>query len=200
MRLRCLATLGAAILSLAAVAPAGADPVSGASAQRQLFSAKGALVKVFNLPMLSEQDKMVIGELGKQQKYYGAIAISPDEGLMSEPTLAAANYHSIPPAETAARAACDKRRKRGTARCVIAAHILPPGYDRPRALQLSADATAGLARSYGKGSGPKALAISPLTGQWAMARGQGAGAAAVAECNRTATQNGARDCAVAVAD
>ena len=67
----------------------------------------------------------------------------------------------------------------------------------PRALQLSADATDDLRRSYRKGKGPKALAVSPSTGVWTIARGDGAAAAAVQECQ---AQSGADDCQVAVAD
>ncbi|WP_226780975.1 5-aminolevulic acid synthase [Oceaniglobus trochenteri] len=176
--------------------PAAAQTVDGAIADDMLFSTSGVSVTVFNLPMLSEQDKLVLGEIAKQQKYYGAVAISPDEGLMAEPTLAAANYHAIPPAEAAARAACDKARKPGSARCVIAAHIRPAGH-AARPLQLSVDATAGFRTSW-EGAGPKALAISPATGEWALARGQGAGEVARSECNKKA--KGARDCTIAIAE
>ncbi|WP_108484047.1 5-aminolevulic acid synthase [Oceaniglobus ichthyenteri] len=187
----------AAIFSAFAM-PAAAQTVDGATAKRALFSERGVTITLFNLPQLSQKDKLVLAEVAKQQKYYGAVAISPDEGLMAEATLAAANYHSIKPAERAAKAACDKARKPGSARCVIAAHILPNKHTA-RALQLSVDATEGFNKNWA-GGGPKALAISPATGEWAMAKGPGAADAAKNDCNRTAKSRGASDCVVVIAE
>lgn len=190
--------LSAVVMMSVLATPVVAQPVDGKTAQRALFSTKGVGIALFNLPQLSEQDRLILTEVARQQKYYGAVAISPDEGLMSEATLAAANYHTIAPAEVAAKAACDKARKKGSARCVIAAYILPSKHTQ-RALQLSVDATQGFNDNWA-GPGPKALAISPATGEWAMAKGQGAGDVATSDCNRTAQTRGAQDCVVVIAE
>lgn len=194
MRLPVLAVL----LGCLAPVTATAQSVNGATARAPLFDVNGVSVRVFNLQTLSEQDQRVIGEVARQQKYYGAVAISPDEGLMSEATLAAANHHAVAPAERQALAACDAVRRPGSAPCVIAAHILPAGHTA-RALQLSVEATAAFRTSW-RGAGPRAMALSPATGEWSIVRGAGARDAALDACNRKAQPKGALDCLVAIAE
>jgi len=160
----------AALIALGLTPPLHAQTVDGAAAMGALFSTRRVKVLVFNLPMLSDQDKFVLSEISKQQKYYGAVAISPDEGLMAEATLAAANYHAIPPAEAAARAACDRARRPASARCVIAAHVLPPDHT-PRALQLSVDATQAFRDNWAaRGRRPWRSRMRRGNGRWRGAR------------------------------
>ena len=167
-----------------------AAPLSGKDARKLVITAKTAVVEVMLDAGLSAPDQTALGLVGAQQPYYGAIAISPGDGLLSEATVAAANYHDTAAAQIAALAECDAK-KTTPAACVIAALIRPDGY-APRALQLSVDATTALRKDYpGKGG---ALAISAQTGAW----GIGAGAdAATAAC---AAKGGATDCAVVVQD
>ncbi|MBL3580704.1 hypothetical protein JMJ92_21615, partial [Rhodovulum visakhapatnamense] len=85
-------SLGIALCLGAAVA-ASAEPVDGKAARKLVFKPKGAEVTVIDLPFLSEADRKGLVFAGEQQPYYGAIAVAPSEGLISEATLAAANYH-----------------------------------------------------------------------------------------------------------
>ncbi len=169
---------------------ATAQTLPGKDARKLLFPGKGAAVEMTPDSGLSAQDQTVLASVAAQQPYYGAIAISPDEGLLSEATVAAANYHDTAAAETVALADCNAR-KTGAVPCVIAALIRPEGYE-PRLLQLSLDATAALRSDYpGRGG---ALAISDLTGAWGV--GDGADAAVTA----CAAKGGATDCVVVVQD
>ena len=177
-------------LILLSATTALAEPLTGKAAKKLLFPVKGASVDMRPDSGLSEQDQTVLGTVAAQQPYYGAIAISPGEGLMSEATVAAANYHDTAAAEAAALADCNGKKK-AKAPCVIAALIRPDGYEA-RPLQLSLDATTAFRKDYdGMGS---ALAISAATGGWGIAQGA---EAAVAAC---AAKAGAKDCTVVVAD
>jgi len=169
---------------------AQADPLTGKAAKKLLFAPKGAAVEMLPGARLPEQDQIVLESVAAQQPFYGAIAISPDEGLMSEATVASANYHDTAAAEAAALAECNAK-KTAAPPCVIAALIRPDGYTA-RALTLSFDATTGFRADYpGKGG---ALAISALTGAW------GIGAGAEAALTACAARKGAIDCAVVIAD
>lgn len=189
-------------LALFAAGATQADPVDGDTARKLMFSPKGIAVSYVGGAALSDSDKAqleaVIGLLGKQKqdKYYGAIAIAPDEGLASVASVALMNYHSVEAASDAALRECNAKKQVGGRACVVVAEIRPEGWE-PRALQLSADATDDLRKSYRKGKGPKALALSPSTGVWAIARGEGAAAAAIQDCKAQARVD---DCQVAVAD
>lgn len=172
------------------VASQTAAPLTERDARKLMFAPKRLAVEMRPDSGLSAQDQTVLESVAAQQPYYGAIAISPDEGLMSEATVAAANYHDTAAAESAALAECDAK-KTGSSPCVIAALIRPEGHEA-RALQLSLDATVALRADYPAKGG--ALAISAMTGAW----GIGVGAeAALASC---ALRPGATDCAVVVQD
>ena len=82
---------------------------------------------------------------------------------------------------------------------MVAARTLPADYSA-QPLQLSVDATRAFRDDYRPARAPKAMAISPDTGKWAIARGDGAGNAAVSQCNAQAATLGAQDCYVAIAD
>jgi len=172
-----------------------AEPVDGKTAKSALFKPKGASVELMPLDFLNEQDKSILSQVALQQSYYGAIAVSPDDGVISNATVAAANYHAIQPAEAAALNACNDA-KTGAAACVVVAHIRPKGWS-PQDLQLSVDGTVAYRKEYRRGKGPKAFAISPSTGKFAIAKGNGAGEAAVEACNERAD---ATDCQIAIAD
>lgn len=186
----------AGLLAVTASGAWAADVVSGRAAGRALFSPKGAQAAVGTQPFLTEKDVQILEQVAATQKYYGAIALSPDEGLMSEATFAAANYHDVAPAREAALAACNGKRKKGSAPCVIVGDILPVKWKKGAVLQLSADATSGFEQKYQPAQAPKALAISLRTGHWAIASGSGAPERAVADCAR----EGASDCRVVVSD
>ncbi|WP_145953376.1 5-aminolevulic acid synthase [Oceaniglobus indicus] len=198
MRLHISATAALAVGVLASGGATAQGISTEAEARAALFPAKGVRVVVFNLPGLSDTVKAAIGEQFRGQKYYGAFAVSLT-GSKIAGAQASANHHSIGAAEQAALAACNASRTAGAAECRIAAHILPPGYEA-RALTLSADATAGFNNSYVGAGSPKALAISPSTGEWSIAKGQGAGAAATTSCSGAARSQGASDCRVVVGD
>jgi len=192
MRLAGLAVVVAAALGTAAAA----DPVTGKVARAVLFAPEGAEVEMLLPGLMSDSDAAALGMVAEAQPYYGAVAISPDEGLMAEATVAAANYHDTDTATLAALAGCDAKRS-GQTPCVVVALIRPKGWE-PRALQLSAATTTGFAKQY-KGRGGKALAVSASTGLWGIATGNGAAAAAAAACAAKATPPAA-DCVVAVQD
>ncbi len=171
-----------------------ADVLTGKAAKKALFTDSDVAVEVTKHSFLVDQQPQIIGSVASQQPYYGAIAVSPDEGLMSEATLAAANYHSVEAASVAALAGCDAVRK-GAAACVIVALVRPKGWEA-RPIQLSADATAAFSKDYdGKGA---ALAVSAGTGTWGMAKGGNAAEAALAACSAKLT--GQNDCTVIVMD
>jgi hypothetical protein len=173
-----------------------AEPLTGKQAKSMLFEAEGAEVEMLAQDFLSDSDVAALQIVGAAQPYYGAIAVSPDEGLMVEATVAAAKYHDTDAASVAALAACDAKRQ-GNAPCVVVALIRPLGWS-PQPLQLSADATAGFAKDY-KGSNGKALAISASTGGWGIAVGDNAAANAVSTCLDRAGVT-VSDCAVVIAD
>lgn len=168
--------------------------LDGSAAKKALFAADEIGVQVMKQSFLVDNQAQILASVATQQPYYGAIAVSPVDGLMSEATIAAANYHTVEAASVAALAGCDAARK-GDAPCVIVALIRPKGWEA-RPLQLSADATAAFRKDYAGKSG--ALAVSASTGTWAMAKGEDAQNAAVAAC--AAKLTGENDCSVIIAD
>lgn len=176
-----------ALLATLAALPAAAQTVTGDEAAALLFPPKGAEVEMAPGDLLPKDQAKMLEMVAKDQPYYAAIAISPDEGLMSEATMAAANHHTVEAASAAALAQCNEK-KAGAADCVIVATVRPEGWEA-RPIQLSSGAT----EDFGNYSG--ALAISAATGAW----GIGATAdEAVATC--AAKQQAATDCTVAIRD
>lgn len=188
------------VIAALAVGAAAAEPLDGRAARKATFAPQGVEVTVLPGAGLAGPMAQVLQQVAGQQAYYGAVAISPDEGLASEATVAAANYHDVENAARAALAGCNDRRKAGSAPCVIAAEIRPEGW-APRALQLSASATDALRSTYRKGGGEKALAVSPGTAKFTIAKGDGAAAQALAQCTAAVAAAGAApDCVIVVAD
>ena len=146
------------------------------------------------ISQLSERDQTILAQVAEMQKYYGAIALSPDEGLLSQATVAAANYHSLEPARAAALDECNDKRASGTTRCVIGADIIPQRYEEGRALQLNIDASYSVTHrkgEYRRLRGDKSFAISIETGQWGFG-------ASDAEAQDACASEGADDCKVII--
>lgn len=179
------------VLSVMAVLAAGsamAQPLTGKEAKKALFMTKKSEVRIISSAGLDAQNAQILTTVGAQQPWYGAIAISPDEGLMSEATVAAAKYHDVQAASHAAMRDCNARKK-GKSNCVLAAIIQPKGYEQGRPLQLSAEATEAFRKEYKSG----AMATSVSTGAF----GIGADAnAALTACKAKAAK--AEDCTVVI--
>jgi hypothetical protein len=183
--------------------PATAEPVDGKAAGKMLFSSKGFEILVRNDSGLSEIDLKTVAVLVTMDSftasaaYYGAIAYAPGDGLASEATIMSSKLHTPEAAGAAALKACNAKKK-SAADCQIIADVLPAKWSR-QPLMLNVDATEGL-KTYRKGRGPKAMAISPATGVWSIAKGPGADRAALNDCLAKAQPLGATDCAVVIAD
>lgn len=178
------AAMALAVVSGAAWAQ---EAVTGDAAAQALYDAKAAEVEMAGQDLLPKDQAKVLKMVARDQPYYAAIAISPDEGLMSEATVALANFHSVEAASTAALAECNARKK-GAAECVIAAVVRPEGW-QAGAVQLSSDATAAFKSGYEGG----AMAVSDATGSWGIGADDAAAVAACAANNAKAT-----DCAVVI--
>lgn len=179
-----LASAALALLTLPATAQTVPDQ---AEAKRQIFDTRGATVAIVAHPFLSDADVATLRALPDvaQLKYYGAMAANPADGLQSERTRGAFNFHSIETARAAAVAGCG-------AGCVVVAEIRPRGYQDGRALTLNQDASGAVdGRDFRRAGPDAALAISRSTGAWGL--GDGA-QAAIATCAAA----GARDCELAV--
>jgi hypothetical protein len=170
--LQCLVCAGLPFAALA-------QPMTGEAVAPLLFAASGVEVELLPAPFLPEDQAELLKTVGASQPYYGAIAVSPDEGILVEATVAAANHHSTDAASVAALAACDAKRK-GATPCAVVALIRPAGWTE-QAVQLSSNATADFAE-YAKIRRDKAFAVSPSTGAWGLAKGRDAAAKAVADC------------------
>ncbi len=170
---------------------ASADPLSGRQGKRLLIKPKTAEVEVIPQDFLSENDVQILIAVGVQQKYYGAIAVAPKDGLASEATVAGAGFHSLEPAKAFALKGCNAVRKGGTD-CVIVALIRPKGW-KETGFQLSFDASVGYRKEFMHNGKPRAFAISQSTGKYGFANGAGAKAAALEKC-------GADDCEIVAAD
>ncbi len=192
-------TMAAAVLMIASTAGAGAEPVSGSDARKQLFDPAKRTIQVSG--KISGQDAAIVRalvplmeqQLNRKLQYFGAVAMSPDEGFQSEASQSALNYHSVQAADAAALAACNKNRKSGARACVLAARILPEGY-KPQPLMLSAAATNAVRKTYVRARSPKAVAASASTGAF----GVGTPPQALATCQRTAAA--AKDCEIVIQD
>jgi hypothetical protein len=184
------------MVALACTSAGFAEPISGKAAKKALLSPKGAEAQLQASAGLPKDQAKVLSQVAADQPFYGAIAISPDEGLMSEATFAAVNYHSLDAAAAAAIAECNTKKKAASpAACVVAALITPKGW-KAGGFQLSRDATLAFRDSYAKTAG--ALATSDLTGAFGLAEGAGAPEAAIAACAAKSPQ--AVDCKVVIAE
>ena len=138
--------------------------------------------------------KEVFKGIGATLEGYGAVAISPDEGLVVEWLSGVSQFHSLEAARRAAIGYCNDKKAASSADCVIVAEVSPRGAKDGAALTLSQAANAALRKEYRKLSSPKAFAISPSKGAFGFDRGDGG--RAIEACARS----GAKDCKVVVAD
>ena len=175
--------MGLVLLSGTAVL---AQTVDADQAAAMLYPPKAGEVELLSSGALKKKEGKVLGMVAADQPYYAAIAISPDEGLMSEATVAAANYHDTDSASAAALAECNAKKK-GAAGCVVVALVRPDGW-QAQPVQLSSDATAGFGAAGGG-----AVAISASTGSWGVGADAGAAIAACADRNPAAA-----DCAAVI--
>ena len=177
--------------SLICLAVALSFGVSGAFAESLSFNeAKRALPRATAKPVVTtyadrvpEADKAkltganqslddVLGVLGGALENYGAVAISPSEGLFVEWLNGVSQFHSTATARAAALAYCNGQKKSASAPCVVIAETAP------------------------KLAKPRAFAISDATGNFGMARGDGG--RAMDACEKAA--KGASDCRIVIAD
>lgn len=182
-------------LSLCAPSLGAADPVAGDAAREMLYRADRVEVVRYDTRGLSDEEVATLTTVAQSQKYYAALAYAPDAGIMAEPTVLASNFHSIEAAREASLRDCNARRS-GGARCAIALEVRPAGWE-PRDLTLSADATEAFNDSYRRASGPRAFAVSASTGQFGIARGDGAADLAIGACTG---ETQVSDCAIVIAD
>jgi len=190
----------AVVLAMAATGAFGAAEVlDGKAAKKMLFSIKGSDFVVVPQDFMGDSDVALLNMMAgmkefKSVLYYGAIAASPKNGLAHKATVATSNHHTIEAADKAALEECNSLRG-GGAKCVVVAHILPKKYaEQP--LTLSASATASFKKTYLRGAGPKALAISPSQGSYAVSKGADAIETALSVCSG----DGAKDCRIVVQD
>jgi hypothetical protein len=179
----------AACIAWAAVnVPAMAQELPNLREARNLaFAERGAIEwEIYPHSSLSELDLATLEQINQlqPQMYYAAMAISPRDGLASETTALAANYHDEDNARAAALETCNSARSGGP-RCVIVMVVRPQGWEPGRALQLSTQATAALRGDYRRlPRQTRAMAISVSTGQWGIGQGREAAiaACAVSDC------------------
>lgn len=196
-----LLLLTAAVILLASQA-IGA-PLNGKTAKKMLFSPKGSEFRIVAQDTMGKTDLATLKALLGMKEikailYYGAIAMSPKQGLAHESTAASANHHSLAAASAQALKQCNILRGGGP-KCVVVVNIIPKKYvERP--LTLSVSATTAFRRTYLKGRGGKAMAISPATGEYAVAKGSGAAKIALKVCAKAARAKYANDCQIVIED
>ncbi|MEO1239030.1 MAG: 5-aminolevulic acid synthase [Pseudomonadota bacterium] len=182
-----------------AAGTAVSEPLSGQVAAGLLFETGTRSIQMSS--RITERQRAMVGvlvplmekQLNQTVQYYGAFAISPDEGFQAESSQSALNYHSVAAADRAALSACNAKRKPGSRACVLAARILPESYSA-QALTLSTRATSAFRQVYQRARAPKALAISAATGAF----GVGSPEAALQTCQREA--GGINDCEIVIRD
>lgn len=182
--------LAGLMLVLCCAGVASAEPVTAKVAKKALFAPGKVEVEVQAAAGLPDEQAKALQIGLASQAYYGAVAMSPDDGLMSDVTVLAANYHDTEAASAAALAECNAKKK-GKAECVVAALVLPKGW-KDKGFQLSSDATEGFKKDFKPGN---VMAISLATGAWAIGADPEAAIKGCAAKNDKAT-----DCAVAIAD
>ena len=182
------------ILSLTlATSAVDAEPLSGEAAGAMLFPETGVSVELIPNDKLSRSVMKIIKAVAEQQPWYAAIALSPDEDLMTSPaTVAGAQFHDTDAAATFALAGCEAKRT-GASPCAVVALVRPKGW-QARDLQLSLNATEFFNATYQPAPVPKALATSAATGAFGFGAG---GDAALADCQ---SKSAATDCRVVIAD
>ncbi len=195
-------------LSLALLAGGAlAEPLSFKDARKALPRANAKPAIAFNEAVVPQADRArlenakqslgdVLTTLGEAIPHYGAVAISPSEGLFVEWLNGVGQYHSLPAARAAALAYCNANRNSASAPCQVLVEVAPKGAKPGDAITISGPANAALRGAYRKMKSPKAFAISQSTGNFGFDRGDGGRA-----LNACASAGpGANDCIIVVAD
>lgn len=136
----------------------------------------------------------VLTSLGQALPVYGAMAISPDEGLFVDWLNGAGGFHSTASARAAAIAQCNSAKKDSSSDCVIILDVAPKGGSEE--FSLSAEANAVFRKDYRKMASPKAFATSASSGHFGFDRGDGG--RAIAACEQASSNAG--DCKIVVQD
>ena len=192
-----IAAAAFAALALALSAePSVAQTLTESQARAQVAAPRGVDVRVAELPGLDGAQLRQLEQAAAQYPYYAAFVVAPGDPQANQSGLTVVNMHSPEEATRSALAACEQRRTTG-APCIVLAQTFPRRYE-PGQLTLSREATEALRGEFRQMDSPKALAISPSTGQFGFARGDGA--RAMADCNAKASEQGAQDCRIVVAD
>ncbi len=199
------------LMSLACVAgmclPAAAETLSFKEARKALPRANAKASITFDAAAVPAADRAkieaggqplekLLGQLGASIPAYGALAISPSEGLFVDWLNGAGQFHSIGDARAAALAYCNGKRKGGSAKCVLLVEVMPRGSSEEDVFSLSGPANAALRGAYRKLKSPKAFAISAKTGNFGFDRGDGG--RALDAC--AVAGKGAKDCRIVVVD
>jgi hypothetical protein len=197
------AALGLAVL---AAAPAAAEPMDAAKARAMLFAPSGMMFYAIEPTGLDDEAAAKVAALqeGMAERmdafeqggygYYGAMAVPTGVALTPESLVVVAGLHSAGAAQIAA---VDECRKAHGGACAAVGLMLPNKYEA-RDFTLSAAATAGVEAAFGSGEGPQYLAQSVTTAGFAVAKGQGADAAALKACNEASA--GRNDCVIALVE
>lgn len=177
--------------------------LSGKLAKKMLFSHKGSEFVILKQDFMTDADVKLLNLMSgmdqfKAVLYYGAIAASPSDGVTHKATLAVSSHHTPAAAAAAAISECNALRSEGPD-CVVVAQILPRKYSE-QAFSLSASATVTLKKTYLRGRGPKAMAISPSAGSYGVAKGEAAVEAALEACAADPAAKSAADCLIVVQD
>jgi hypothetical protein len=188
--------IAAAALAAAIALPAAAQTLTERQARNEVASPRGVDVRVADLPWMTDDVRRRIEQELSNYPYYAALVMSPGNPAGTPAGGAIVNYHSPEAATRAALEACEAQRGSGP-ECVVVAQVLPRRYEGGR-LTLSKAATEALRGDFRQLEAPKALAISPGTGQFAFARGDGS--RALSRCNAQAQEAGAQDCRIVVAE
>lgn len=175
---------------------ASAESLNFKEARKALPKGNRVVAEMPDTSFLSEKDQAIVLTLKDSIPYYGAVALSPDEGLYVDWLNAAGQHHSLMAARAAALEHCEANRKASSAKCVVVLEVSPKGAQPNAALSLSAEAADALRSDYRKLKGNKAFAISPSNGTFGFARGDGG--RALAACSKVGA--GSKDCAIVVAD
>lgn len=199
--------LTAALCLAVMTLPAISEPLTFKEARKALPRAKAKpVITVFEevvpaadkaqLEGARQKLKDVLKTMGQSVPSYGAVAISPDEGLFVEWLNGAGQFHSLASARQAALSYCNDKRKRSSAKCALVVEVSPKGAKADAPISLSGPANAALRGAYRKLQAPKAFAISDKTGNFGFERGDGG--RALEACRRAG--DGASDCRIVVAD
>lgn len=186
----------AALVVIGLALPAASESLSFKEARKAVPKGARTVATLMDTSFLEEKEQAIVKSLEANIPYYGALALTPSEGLYVEWLNAAAQHHSIEAARTAALSHCEANRRAASEPCVVVFEVAPRGVKDDAPLSLSAEATTALRGDYRKLKAPKGFAISKTKGTFGFAAGDGA--RALDGCAKAGA--GASDCEIVVAD